>query len=89
MKRESRGASVPSLIKTARAQALHAKEQEANGDLKGALSSYVKSASLTKMAMDSPDFSKAATDLKSVIRKEWESFLQVGRNLCSWNCLLI
>jgi ubiquitin carboxyl-terminal hydrolase 8 len=74
VQREGRGASVMTLIRTARTQLLNAKEQEAKGDLKTALSSYIKTAGLMKMAIESHEFKQ---DTKGVIRKEWEGFLQV------------
>lgn len=70
--------SVMSLIKTARSQLLNAKEQESQGDLKAALSSYIRAAGLMKMAVDSVEFKQ---DSKGVIRKEWENFLKVRRPL--------
>ncbi|KAJ2929686.1 hypothetical protein H1R20_g7424, partial [Candolleomyces eurysporus] len=71
--KEGRGVSVMSLIKTARSQLLNAKEQESQGNLKGALSSYIMAAGLMKMAVEANEFKQ---DTKGVIRKEWESFLK-------------
>lgn len=76
MTKEGRGASVMSLIKTARSQLLNAKEQETRGDLKAALSSYVKTAGLMKMVFDATEFKQ---DTKGLIRKEWDGFIKVRR----------
>ena len=78
--KEGRGVSVMSLIKTARSQLLNAKEQESQGNLKAALSSYIMAAGLMKMAVEANEFKQ---DSKGVIRKEWESFLKVRRPLLS------
>ncbi|KAF6761810.1 ubiquitin carboxyl-terminal hydrolase 4 [Ephemerocybe angulata] len=69
--KQVRGASAMSLIKAARTQLSNAKEQEAKGDLKGALSCYVKTAQLLKLVSGSTEFKQ---DTKGVIRKEWEGF---------------
>ncbi|TFK29579.1 cysteine proteinase [Coprinopsis marcescibilis] len=71
VQREGRGASAMSLIKIARVQLQNAKDYENRGDLKSALDHYIKAASLTKMAMDSPEF---AQDSKGTIRNEWNDF---------------
>lgn len=50
---QARGASATNLLKSARSQIKLAHAQENEGDLKGALSSLTKAASLVQMLMDS------------------------------------
>ena len=75
--REARGVSAITLIKTARAQIVSAKEHEANGDLRSALASFIKAATLAKMAMDSNEYQ----EIKSrggILRNELNDFLEVS-----------
>lgn len=67
-----KGASPMSLLKVARTQVLAAKDQEAQGDLRGALSCYVKTAGLLKIVAESPEFSNPNGDL----RDKWNKFMQ-------------
>ncbi|KAH6915772.1 ubiquitin carboxyl-terminal hydrolase 4 [Coprinopsis sp. MPI-PUGE-AT-0042] len=53
VQKQGKGVSPMSLLKAARNQSLNAKDHEAKGDLKSALSSFIKTASLMKMALDS------------------------------------
>ncbi|EAU90391.2 ubiquitin carboxyl-terminal hydrolase 4 [Coprinopsis cinerea okayama7 len=69
VQKEGRRASAMSLIKTARAQLQNAKDFEVKGDLKSALASFIKTASLMKMAMDSPEFSQLP------IREAWNDLV--------------
>ena len=78
VKREAKGASAITLIKTARAQIFSAKEHEANGDLGGALASFIKAATLAKMTMDSTEYVQEAKSKGGVLRKELHDFLEVS-----------
>lgn len=71
VQKEGRGVSAMTLIKTARSQVHGAKEYEAKGELKHALASFIRTASLMKMAMDSPEFTQEA------VRSEWNSLVGV------------
>lgn len=75
--KEARGVSAITLIKTARSQLLFAKEYEAKGDLRAALGSYIKAATLTKMAMDSSEYAQESKGKGGVIRKELNDLLSV------------
>jgi len=79
--REARGASAITLIKTARAQILSAKEHEANGDLRSALASFIKAATLAKMAMDSTEYVQETRSKGGVLRNELNDFLEVSSNI--------
>ena len=76
--REARGASAITLIKTARAQTLSAKEHEAKGDLRNALASFIKAATLAKMAMDSTEFAQETRTKGGVLRNELTDFVEVS-----------
>jgi len=79
VQKEARGASAMSLIKAARTQFLRAKEYEMNGDLKSALGTFTKAASLAKMAMDSTEFvAEAASGKTGLLRKEFTDFWEVS-----------
>lgn len=77
--KEASKASPLSLIRTAHNQIVIAKEKESVGDLHGALESYIKTATLIKMTMDSSEFKQERT--KGVLRKEVQDFLNVCRCL--------
>ena len=79
--REARGASAITLIKTARAQILSAKEHEAKGDLRSALASFIKAATLAKMAMDSTEYVQEARSKGGVLRNELTDFLEVSLSI--------
>lgn len=79
--REARGASAITLIKTARAQTLSAKEHEAKGDLRNALASFIKAATLAKMAMDSNEFAQETRTKGGVLRNELTDFVEVGPSI--------
>ena len=79
--REARGASAITLIKTARAQTLSAKEHEAKGDLRNALSSFIKAATLAKMAMDSNEFAQETRTKGGVLRNEFSDFVEVSPSI--------
>ncbi|KAF8902399.1 hypothetical protein CPB84DRAFT_1746670 [Gymnopilus junonius] len=74
--KEARGVSAITLIKTARTQILYAKECEARGDLRSALGSYIKAASLAKMTMDSPEYVQEGKGKGGVVRKELNDLLE-------------
>ena len=76
-----KGASPMSLLKAARTQSQNAKDHEVRGDLKSALSSLIKTASLMMMALDSNEFRQDKHG--GPLRKEWEDLLAV-RQLISW-----
>lgn len=77
--KEARGASALTLIKTARSQFTAGKDYETQGDLKGALSSFTKAASLAKMTMDSTEFiSETRNGKGGVLRKEFMDFFDVS-----------
>ena len=80
MNKEARGVSAVTLIKSARTQIISAREYEAKGDLKGALGTYIKAATLTKMAMDSPEYMQETRGKGAggVIRKELNELLEVS-----------
>lgn len=75
--KEARGFGAITLIKTAQTQMLSAKEQEGKGNLRAAFASYIKAATLTKMAMESPEYVQEAKDKGTVIRMELDDFLKV------------
>jgi hypothetical protein len=75
--REARGASAITLIKIARAQTLSAREHEAKGDLRNALASFIKAATLAKMAMDSTEFAQKG----GVLRNELTDFVEVSLSI--------
>ena len=79
--REARGASAITLIKTARAQTLSAKEHEAKGDLRNALASFIKAATLAKMAMDSNEFAQETRTKGGVLRNELTDFVEVSPSI--------
>lgn len=74
--KEAKGFSALALIRNARTQILSAKEHEAKGDLRSALGTYIKAATLTKMAMDSPEYMQEKG--AGVIRKELNVLLEVS-----------
>lgn len=76
VQKEARQASAITLIKTARSQHLSGKDCEINGNLKGALSSFVKAAALTKAALESSEFANERG--KGVVRKEITGFLEAS-----------
>ncbi|KAM6497275.1 ubiquitin carboxyl-terminal hydrolase 4 [Amanita muscaria] len=73
--RDARGASALSLIKTARSQMVLAKECESKSELKGALSAYIKAASLASLTVDSPEHT-AERGKGGAVRKEVQSFIE-------------
>ncbi|KAI0695051.1 cysteine proteinase [Cerioporus squamosus] len=76
-----KGASATSLLASARSQIRLAQARENEGDLKGALSAYTKSASLVQMLMDTPEF-KAESGKKGPLFREFMAFQQTdGRDL--------
>jgi ubiquitin carboxyl-terminal hydrolase 8 len=76
--KEARGASAIALIRAAGNQIHAAKDHEANGDLKSALGSYIKAATLAKLTMDSPEYLQESKGKGGVIRKEFNEFLEVS-----------
>lgn len=71
-----KGASATSLLASARSQIRLAQAKENEGDLKGALTAYTKSASLVQMLMDTAEF-KAESGRKGPLFKEFMTFQQV------------
>jgi ubiquitin carboxyl-terminal hydrolase 8 len=77
--KQARGASPMSLIKTARTQSLAAKDCELSGDLRGALSAFIKAGTLAQMFMDTAEFkAESGHGKKGVLFKEFQDFTQVG-----------
>jgi len=76
--KEAKGINAISLIRTARTQVLTARDYEAKGDLRSAMATYIKAATLTKMAMDSQEYSQENRGKGGVIRKELHDFLEVS-----------
>jgi len=76
--KEAKGINAVTLIRTARTQVLTARDYEAKGDLRSALATYIKAATLTKMAMDSQEYSQESRGKGGVIRKELNDFLEVS-----------
>ena len=75
--REARGFSALTLIKSARLQLATARDSEVKGDLRTAFSSYIKAATLAKMAMDSDDYALESKGKGGAIRQELNDFLNV------------
>ena len=96
VRKEARGASALTLIKTARNQLVTAKDYESQGNLKGALSAITKAASLAQMTMDTAEFAYEVKGKGGVLRKEFTEFLEV-RNVsfqgdlssCSYRMLIL
>ena len=76
--KEARGFSAIALIRAAGSQIHAAKGHEANGDLKSALGSYIKAATLAKLTMDSPEYLQESKGKGGVIRRELNDFLEVS-----------
>ena len=73
-----RGASGPSLLKNARNQIQLAQVQENQGDLKGALTSLTKAASLVQLLMSTQEFrTESHAGKKGALFKEFLDFQQV------------
>ncbi|KAG7445123.1 cysteine proteinase [Guyanagaster necrorhizus] len=79
VQRETRGAAPINLIKTARRLYDQGKEYDAVGDLKSALSAYVKAASLIKGATDSAEM--RAERGGGVVHKEFNDFKPILNDL--------
>ncbi|KAH9893374.1 cysteine proteinase [Cubamyces lactineus] len=78
-----RGASGTTILKSARSQMQLAQAQENQGDLKGALASFTKAASLIQLLMGSQEFrAESHAGKKGVLFKEFIDFQQTdGRDL--------
>ncbi|KAF8997920.1 hypothetical protein BDQ17DRAFT_1362846 [Cyathus striatus] len=63
------------MIRSAQTMLVQAKDSESKGDLRAALASYIKTASLVKMTMDSTEFSQERKGKGGVLRKEVSDFL--------------
>ena len=85
VQKEARGAPALSLIWTARAQLLSAKDYERKGDLRSALRSFIKAASLAKMTIDSAEYSQEGRSTGGVLKKELTDFLSVCLNLITFH----
>ncbi|KAI9062559.1 cysteine proteinase [Trametes sanguinea] len=77
-----RGASAPSLLRSARSQIQTAQVQENEGDLKAALTSLTKAASLVQLFMETPEF-RVDAGKKGMLYKDFMDFQQQtdGRDL--------
>ena len=84
VQKEAKGASALSLIRTARTQLLSAKDYETKGDLRSALGSFIKAASLAKMTMDSAEYSQEGRSKGGVLKKELTDFLSVCLDLITF-----
>ncbi|KAF9466165.1 hypothetical protein BDZ94DRAFT_1188229 [Collybia nuda] len=73
--KEARDASPLTVIKIARTQYLAGRDNEERGDLKGALAAFIKSVSLAKMAIDSPENERGGS-----LRKEINEFFEEHAN---------
>jgi len=73
--REATKASAASLLRVARDQILKAKDLESAGDHAAALEGYIKTATLLKIAIDSPDYKREGA--RGSLRKEMSDFIQV------------
>ncbi|KAL4251575.1 hypothetical protein ABKN59_006688 [Abortiporus biennis] len=79
-RKASRGASATSLLQTARHQILIAKTYESEGELKAALASFTKAATLAQMVIESSELKQQGT--KGELTKEFLNFSQgEGRDL--------
>jgi ubiquitin carboxyl-terminal hydrolase 8 len=85
VQKEAKGASALSLIRTARTQLLSAKDYETKGDLRSALGSFIKAASLAKMTMDSAEYSQEGRSKGGVLKKELGDFLSVCLDLITFH----
>jgi len=79
--REATKVSAASLLHVARDQILKAKDLESAGDHPAALEGYIKTATLLKMAIDSPDYKREGA--RGSLRKEMSDFIQVRHSLFS------
>jgi ubiquitin carboxyl-terminal hydrolase 8 len=77
VKLHTRGASVVSLLKTARTQAIQGFASERAGDLKTALQALWTAAQLTNSLMSSPE-GKAELEKKGEVWREFVEFQQVS-----------
>lgn len=76
--KEVKGVAAISLIRIARSQIVTARDYEAKGDLRPALATYIRAATLTKTAMDSQEYAQENRGKGGVIRKELHDFLEVS-----------
>lgn len=74
--KDARGFSALTLIKSAHTQLSLGKNHESKSELKGALSAYIKAASLASMTMDSSEY-KSERGKSGVVRKELQEFMEV------------
>ena len=83
VKVHARGASVLSLLKTARNQAIQGYASEREGDLKGALKALWTAAQLTSTLLGSAE-GRAELEKKGELWKEFVDFQQV--RIAHWPC---
>lgn len=77
--KEAKSASALPLIKSARIQSQTAQTCELGGDLQGALTAYIKSATLAQMFMDSAEWKQECQQgKKGVLWKEFMDFQHVS-----------
>lgn len=76
---KARGASATSLLRTARDQISLGRAKEGEGDLKAALSSFIKAASLAQMFMYTHEFKQEmSSSKKGVLTVDFINFQQVS-----------
>lgn len=81
----SRGASPISLITVARQQIVQARVSEGSGDLKAALSAYIKAVSLVQTFMGNAEFlAEAPASRRGMLFKEFADFQAVSLHFCSF-----
>jgi ubiquitin carboxyl-terminal hydrolase 8 len=77
--KQARGASPMALIRTARTLSLVAQACELSGDLRGALSAFIKAGTLALMFMDTVEFkAESGSEKMGVLFKELQYFTRVG-----------
>jgi TPR repeat protein len=82
VRKEARGASALTLLKTAKTQMLTARDFESQGDLKEALSAFTKVASLLQMTMDTAEFASESRGKGGVLKKEFAEFYEASDPRC-------
>jgi ubiquitin carboxyl-terminal hydrolase 8 len=84
VRKEARGATALTLIKTARSQVVNARTSEDKGDYRGALDAVTKAATLAQMFMGSSEFTEEKQPGKhGVLYKEFHDFISVRNFLLS------
>ncbi|PFH50295.1 hypothetical protein AMATHDRAFT_4113 [Amanita thiersii Skay4041] len=78
--KDARGVSAMTLIKTARSQIVMAQDYESRGELKSALSAYIKAASLATMTLESSEYF-SERGKSGMVRKELNDFMEKHANV--------